>query len=161
MKKINNKGFMFVETLIVATFLVTTLLFIYVQFNKITNTYDTSFKYNTVDGLYMTKNIIKYVSNDGIDKLKLDITQDGVEFIDITNCSSTYFNNSNYCNVLIDYSNVKTILFTNENLDSLKTSDPALNQTLIDFINHINYEKTDGYRIIVEFNNNTFASLKI
>ena len=53
MKKKNNKGFMLVETLIVATFLVTTLLFIYVQFNNITRTYDTSFRYNTVNGLIL------------------------------------------------------------------------------------------------------------
>jgi len=58
-------------------------------------------------------------------------------------------------------SNVKTVLFTNENLVTLKNNTDGLNQTMIDFINYINYETTTGYRIIIEFNDNTFASLKI
>lgn len=161
MKKMNNKGFMLVETLIVATFLVTTLLFIYIQFNNITRTYDTSFKYNTVNGLYTTKNIIKYISTDGIDALKTGLSEDGVEYINITNCSTEYFNETDYCNILMNSANIKTVLFTKENLDSLKTTIVSLEQTMIDFINYINYEKTTGYRIIIEFNDNTFASLKI
>ena len=32
---------------------------------------------------------------------------------------------------------------------------------MIDFINYINDESTNDYRIIVEFNDNTFASIKI
>jgi len=161
MKKMNNKGFMLAETLIVATFLVTTLLFIYIQFNNITNTYDNSFKYNTVNGLYNAKNIIKYISTDGIEKLKAELSQDGVEFINITNCSNTYFTETEYCNVMMSSSSVKTALFAKENLEDLKKSTTSLDQTMIDFINYIDYEKTTGYRIIIEFNDNTFASLKI
>ena len=63
MKKIDNRGFMLTETLIVATFLVTTLLFLYIQFNNVTKTYDTSFKYNTVNGLYAVNNIINYIKS--------------------------------------------------------------------------------------------------
>ena len=161
MKKMNNKGFMLTETLIVATFLVTTLLFIYVQFNNINKTYNNSFKYNTVNGLYNSKNITQYISTDGLDALKNAIAQDDVEFINITDCSSAYFTENEYCNVLMSSSNVKTVLFTKENLDSLKNITTNLEQTIIDFINYINYEETTGYRIIVEFNDNTFASLKI
>ena len=32
---------------------------------------------------------------------------------------------------------------------------------MIDFIRYINYEKTDGYRIIVEFKDGTFATLRV
>lgn len=161
MKKMNNKGFMLIETLIVSTFLVTTLLFIYVQFNNITRTYDTSFKYNTVNGLYNTKNIIHYIKNDGFENLKSAITSEGVYYINIRDCSNTYFNETEYCSVLMNASNIKTILFTEENLSNLKNNTTNLEQTMIDFINFINYEETTGYRIIIEFNDNTFASLKI
>lgn len=161
MKKMNNKGFMLVETLIVATFLVTTLLFIYIQFNNIKRTYNNSFKYNTVNGLYTAKNIIKYISTDSIDILKTELAQDGVEFINITDCSNTYFTEENYCKILMNSSNVKTVLFTEENLDTLKNATTSLDQTMIDFINYVDYEKTTGYRIIIEFNDNTFASIKI
>lgn len=160
MKKINNKGFMLAETLIVATFLVTTLLFIYVQFNNITKKYDNSFKYNTVNSLYITKNIINYISTDGVDRLKENVNYSPNGFIDITNCQTQYFNETNYCTVLMNSSNVKTILFTKENLDGLKET-TVLDQTIMDFINYIDYEAVEGYRVIIEFNDNTFASLKI
>ena len=161
MKKMNKKGFMLAETLIVATFLVTILLFIYIQFNNITKTYDNSFKYNTVNGLYNAKNIIKYISTDGVGNLKEELSKQGLKFINITDCSNLYFSSLEYCKVLMDSSNVKTVLFTKENLSILKTSNDLLDQTIIDFINYIDYTETDGYRIIIEFNDNTFASLKI
>lgn len=161
MKKIDNRGFMLVETLIVATFLVTVLLFIYIQFTNITKAYDNSFKYDTVNGLYSTKNIIKYISADGIELLTQDLINKNQDFIDITDCSSAYFGESDYCNVLIEASNIRTVLFTKENLTNLKNNANGLDQTIIDFINYIDYEKIDGYRVIIEFNDNTFASLKI
>jgi len=152
---------MLVETLIVATFLVTTLLFIYVQFNNINKSYDNSFRYNTVNGLYTAKNIIKYISTDGIDRLKTAMVENDLELINITNCSNEYFTESNYCSILINSSNIKTVLFTRENLSSLKDKTTNLDQTMVDFIEYINYEETLGYRVIIEFNDNTFATLKI
>ena len=161
MKKMNNKGFMLTETLIVATFLVTTLLFIYIQFNNITRTYDTSFKYNTVNGMYNAKNIIQYINNDGIDNLKTALNEEGIHYINITNCSNSYFSESDYCTILMEATNVKTVLFTNENLTNLKNNVTELDQTLLDFINYINHENTEGYRIIIEFNDETFATLRV
>lgn len=159
MKKIDNRGFMLTETLIVATFLVTTLLFLYIQFNNVTKTYDTSFKYNTVNGLYAVNNIINYIKSDGIDTLKTSVNN--VDYIDITECPDTYFTEQNYCNILIDTLKIKTVLFTKENLTTLKNNRTALDQTMIDFVKFINYEEVEGYRLIIEFNDNTFASLKI
>ena len=161
MKKINDRGFMLTETLIVATFLVTTLLFIYVQFNKITKTYDTSFKYNTINGLYAANNIKKYISNDGIANLKNALAGESVDFVSISDCSNTYFKEVEYCQVLMNNSNIKTALFTKENLASLKSNTNGLDQTMIDFINYINDDGTSDYRIIIEFKDNTFASIKI
>lgn len=161
MKKMNNKGFMLSETLIVATFLVTVLLFLYVQFNKVTKTYDTSFKYNTVNGLYSTNNIINYIKTDGLDNLKIELLNEGIEFVNITSCHTDYFNETDYCSVLMETLNIKTAIFTNENLTTLKSIDTGLEQTMIDFIEYIKFEEIDGYRVIIEFNDNTFASLKV
>ncbi|MBE6144258.1 MAG: hypothetical protein E7169_01645 [Firmicutes bacterium] len=161
MKKMNNRGFMLSETLIVATFLVTTLLFLYIQFNKVTKTYDTSFKYNTVNGLYSTNNIIDYIKTDGLENLKIELLKEGIEFVDITSCHTDYFKEKDYCSVLIESLNIKTVIFTNENLTTLKSINTGLKQTIIDFIDYIKFEETDGYRVIVEFNDDTFASLKV
>lgn len=165
MKKMNNKGFMLAETLIVATFLVTTLLFIYIQFNNITKTYDTSFKYNNVNGLYTAKNIIKYISTDGLENLKTSLDSDNGFIIDMTDCSSEYFNETEYCSALVNSSNIKTVLFTINNSEIINVNKIKgfipLEQTMMDFIGYIDFEGTDGYRIIIEFNDNTYATLKI
>lgn len=159
MKKMNNRGFMLTETLIVATFLVTTLLFIYLQFNNVVKTYDTSFEYNTVNGLYAVNNIANYINSDGIDALKNAISSS--EYVNITSCSDIYFTETNYCQTLLENLKVKTVLFTKEDLTGLKNSSTDLDQTMIDFINYINYEKIEAYRIVAEFSDGTFASLRV
>lgn len=158
MKKVNNKGFMLVETLIVSTFLLTVLLFIYIQFNNITKTYDASFKYNTVNGLYAVNNVVSYISNDGLDKLK---TSSSSEPIDMTSCPSEYFNEVDYCTRLLATLKVKKAVFIDSDLTSKVKENNSLDQAIIDFIDYIGPDKTSGYRVILEFNDNTLSSLKI
>lgn len=159
MKKMNDKGFLLAETLIVATFLATTLLFLYIQLNNVVKSYYTSFKYNTANSLYAANNIVDYITSDGLDKLKTDISSNN--YINITNCPNNYFKETNYCEILFDSLKVKTAIFTKEDLTDLKKSNIKLDQTMVDFINYIDYEKNDSYRVIVEFKDNTFASLRI
>ena len=59
MKKINNKGFMLVEVLVVSVFISSILIVMFVQFKKINNSYNVSFNYNTVDSLYLLNNVKK------------------------------------------------------------------------------------------------------
>ena len=51
------------ETLIVSTFAASTMIFIFIQFRRITTEYDRTFHYNTVEGLYATQEINKYILN--------------------------------------------------------------------------------------------------
>ena len=155
MKKMNNRGFMLTETLIVSTFLVTTLLFIYIQFNNITKTYEKSFKYNTVNSLYSLNNLKNYILNDGVDNLKNRASEN--IFVLINDCSSDYFAYTNYCSKLIDSLNIKTALLIYNDVDIDATS--GLDQTIIDFINDMDI-KLDYY-LVAEFNDNTFAYLEL
>lgn len=59
MKK-NNKGFTMLETLITSTLIISTLVFLYVQFNNLKRNYDDSFKFNTVEGIHKAKQLTKY-----------------------------------------------------------------------------------------------------
>ena len=68
MKKLNKKGFMLTETLIVATMLITILLVMYVQFKTVIRSYQQSFKYNTINNLYSLYNVKKYVERDKSDQ---------------------------------------------------------------------------------------------
>lgn len=59
MKK-NNKGFTMLETLIASTLIVSTLVFLYVQFNSLLTNYNESFTLNTVQGIHNAKQLAKY-----------------------------------------------------------------------------------------------------
>ena len=162
MKKNNKKGFIFAETIAVSVVIMTSLVIIYTQFISVNNSYNRSFQYNNVNGLYITKNIRDFINNENsLNKL---ITALGNNtYLDITSCSNEYFIEYGYCETLFEYSGVKTVLFTNEDITNLKKdiTSTSYNQTLKDFIMRINNSVEDNYRLIVEFDDETYATLKI
>jgi len=64
----NNKGFAITEVLILSTVIIGVLIFMYSQFKNINRSYQISFKYDTVEGMYLANNIINYISDDNYDK---------------------------------------------------------------------------------------------
>ena len=52
MKKVNNKGFMLTETIVVSTFTLTILVLLFVYFKDLVIAYNDSYRYNTVEGVY-------------------------------------------------------------------------------------------------------------
>ena len=161
MKKVDNKGFMLVETLIVATLIISVLIYLFIQFQTIAKSYNTSFNYNTVDAAYGVSNIRNYILSDGYEELLNYQNTANNGYVDITNCNSEYFEETEYCLSLFDQLNVKTVLFTKNNLSNLKSKNFTFNEKLKSFINYIKYDNEKVYRIIVEYKNGTFGSLKI
>jgi hypothetical protein len=170
MKK-NKSGFILVETLIVSVFIVTTLIFLYVQFQKIETSYSTTFKYNTTDNLYKVYNIRKYL----LEGLNIGSNYQNVvstflssddQYLNLTSCPSTVISdNRDYCLSLFQKLDIKTVLFTREDLTDLKADLNNLyfiSEDLKAFIRYIDFDgNVAEYRLIVEFNDGTFASLKI
>lgn len=156
MKKINNKGFMLVETLVCATFIVGILTFIYVQFTNINQSYENSFKYNTVNDLYLTNQARIYIEQNGVENLKNALINK--DYIDITACPSEYLQEYDYCKQLMSDLNIKQIIFTKADLKNKLSEDISAN--LFDFIKKVNLIK-EGYVLYVEFNDNTYATLKV
>ena len=62
MKK-NNKGFTILETLITSTLIISTLVFLYVQFSNLKKNYQESFEFNTVRGIHKAKELAKFYKN--------------------------------------------------------------------------------------------------
>lgn len=162
MKK-SNFGFVLAETITVSIIVIGALITIYTQFVTIINSYNISFKYNTVDGMYAVNNINKFIISDGIDGLKVQLTDHS--YIDITNCSSDYFIEYLYCENLFANLDVKTVLFSKENTNDLENAfniDNPYSNNFKKFINTLKNNSTEqNYRITVEFNDGTFSSLKI
>ncbi len=163
MKKSNKKGFILAETIAVSTIVMTSLVIIYSQFVSINNSYNRSFSYNNVNNLYLVKNIRDYLSEGSLNKLTSAIDENNLLYIDITSCSNEYFTEYIYCETLLDAANVKTILFTKEDINQLKDNlnNIDLTEKMKSFINFINSTNENNYRLIVEFNDDTYATLKI
>ncbi len=165
MKKLNNKGFMLTETLVVAAFVIATLVFLYTQFRTVNRSYNTSFKYNNAEELYALSNISDYLKLNGISKIQSVVTSSSQQYLDITGCSEVFLSENNYCLALMDTLSVKQVIVASENLDSLKSiikTDNHLSEEMKAFISMIQYDNTSaGYRLIAEFANGTFATIAI
>lgn len=165
MKKINNKGFMLTETLVVAAFVIATLVFLYTQFRTVNRSYSTSFKYNNAEELYALGNMSDYLKPNGISMVSSVATSSSDRYLDITSCSDNFLSETSYCNALINTLGIKQVIVAEENLDALKSamkSNERLSEEMKDFISVIKYNKTGtGYRIIAEFTNGTFATITI
>lgn len=157
MKK-NNQGFMLVETLICATFVSTILIVIYIQFQNINNEYEKSFKYNTVNDLYLANEAKKYiVKSDIIEKLNSNSN-----LIDITNLlendSSEYSNLLNYGKTLLKTLNLKQVIRADK---SITDEDYPSNITdeFKQFIkNNLPTDQTKNFYF--EFNDGSYSYLK-
>lgn len=157
MKKLNNKGFMLIEILVVSVFISTVLTVLFVQFKKINESYEVSFNYNTVDGLYLIDNVKKIIGAN-ISSYTSDIsdTTKYYNFYSKLCPSSTY-----ECNMLkkID---IKTLYLVRKDAKDDMLKDTNLSTTFKDYLKYMSFKvyNTD-YFLIAEFNNETFASVNV
>lgn len=156
MKKSNNKGYMLVETLVATTIIVTALLFLYVQYSNITKNYRESFSYNTTNNLYGAYNLKKYILEDGYNTLVEEL--ENHDYVDITDCSSNYFVDEDYCEVLISSMEIKQVFFTTEDVSNI---DFEVNDAFKSFIKKIVYDDVEEHRLLIEFNDETFATVLV
>ena len=167
MKKMNNRGVMLLETLVVSTFIITVLVYLYVQFSNLKHNYDTSFKYDTIPGLYSLKEVDKFINKKyGYADLKEAV--DDKKYIELYNngCNLTYFSdNYSYCDKLMSDINIKYLLLVSSNLSALKNSLKENNRYsngLYNYIKRINYNSNENtYILVAQFNDNSFSNLII
>lgn len=169
MKK-NNKGFILLETLLVSTFIITVLIYLYIQFSNVKKSYDISFKYDTIQSLYGLKEISKFINNNyGYGDFKDDADNSDNKYIELYNdntCKLTYFSdNFAYCNKIMSNLNIKTLLFVSSDVsylkNKLKTNNPYSNNLYLYLRNLDPYIADNAYILIAEFNDKSFATLKI
>lgn len=170
MKKLDSKGFLLTELLVTATLVSTVLIFLYTQFYTIKRSYDTSFKYNTVNGLYALSNMRSFLEENDIYILTQGLNT--ASYIDLKT-GNLQTANTTYFNELMTGLNIKYLIFTNQNIDNLinqinngtaLNSDTNEYEDLKKFIKRIDFDNKDtsnNYRIIAEFNDNTFASILV
>lgn len=165
MKKLNKMGFMLTETLIVASFVIATLVFLYTQFRTVSRSYAAGFKYNNAEQLYALENMSDYLKTENLTAIGLAINETSEEYVDITSCPSNAFERSVYCNALVDSLRIKQLIVTNENLGNFVKATPNISQfseEMKTFISSIKYKKSGtNYRLIAEFLDGTFATITV
>ena len=163
----NNKGFMLLETLIVSTIILSTLIFLFVQFTNIKENYEVSFRYNTIPGIYIAKELSDFLVENNInDSLSNMLDNEENGFINIK--THTHINNGdkNFYQTMIFNMNIKNVLYTSANLEKLKA---YLNSSKVDtsiftesfkeYIFSLKTKNVNNNRLIIMFNDKTFASI--
>lgn len=157
----NNKGFVITEVLILSTIIIGVLVFMYAQFKSINRSYQYSFEYDTVGGMYLANNIVNFINDDNYDKLVEKLVTEDERYIDITNCDENLIKSYNFCTMLMEQSQVEKVIFTEENLNKLKQNMLDLEPDLKNYINQISTtNERNDYRIIVKYTDGTFASMR-
>ena len=157
-----NKGFMLIETLITSTIVLGALIFLFIQFSSVKRTYENSFKYNTIPGLYKAKEIANFIVND--DKTDLTIQNEYITYEE----QDCFTHSSNLCSRLINKMDIKHMIITSNNIKSLQNKlsgddysrDTFGNDRFKEYILSLDDIITNGNkRIIIEFNDGTFATV--
>ena len=149
---------MLTETLIVATLLITVLLFMYVQFKNVMRSYERSFKYNTINNIYALNNAKKYIESENYVLMANSLFNK--DYLELNKCQSVYFKDQNYCNELMQNLNIKKLYLTQQNLQYIKDK-KIFDSNTQEFIDSIDFNTDDGYRLIAKFNDNTYGTLKV
>ena len=168
MKKSNQKGFMLTETLIVSTLVIGVLLFLFIQFRGINQSYNTVINYNSADALLAAENLRTFYFNDNYDAIEEYYRNNHLKFLDLTNCPSSVINLQEYCNSITSKVNVKKVLFTDADLNyitqALNRKELQLEPTFEKYIRSLENDEEGTllkYRIIVELNSGEFGNIKM
>lgn len=100
MKRVKNRGFILVETMVVSIFVMAIFVFVYRNSIPMMGRYQRLNRYDDLDGVYaanmVKKMVTSYLSFDRIDNLLVNST-----YVDVSNCSDTnLYSDAAYCTKL-------------------------------------------------------------
>lgn len=160
MKKLNNKGFVLVETLVVSVFLMTIFSILYNNFYPLIGEYDRREAFDDLDGKYAAYWVKRMIQNDGYN---LDISSLMASSYAEFNCDN--FNtptSQETCKTLIKRLQVNKAYIIQYNTSKFKNEVENLHpgsysNGIKDYVNYLPmFSKSPsangaGYRVIVEF----------
>ncbi|MGN1312204.1 MAG: hypothetical protein ACI4U4_04245 [Bacilli bacterium] len=151
--RINRKGFMLAEVIIVSVIICVVLVSLFTGINRVTKAYDLRNRYYDVNALYMAEKANLYLIEDkSINNLISDDTPVKVENSNLNEVIS-FYNSGNTDSVV----NIYFTPYDQTNLESLK--DKGTNQTYKDFIDylsgHLEFNGEYTYMLISEICNST------
>lgn len=163
MKKSNQKGFMLVEAFVVSTVVLGVLVFMFVQLRTVVNGFDRSFSYNTVPGIYIANELGDFIVSHDYDNLKQKVNINGYIVQNIDSYIDFDYATNILWNEMLKAASIKNVVISTEDAVAIKTSNNVLSSVkLEDYIKFLSVDSNSNqYRIIVEFNDDTYASVKL
>lgn len=154
----NSKGFVLTETLIVSAVVITVLIVIFANVRKLSINSNKTFKYNRPNDVMLLESFADYLIQDDV------VKNAKFNYADLSDCTSSYLTDKDTCSFLISTSNIEKIIMTKNDLASLKEEvakeTSAYSNDFAQYISSINNEyDTNGYRLVAEFNDGTFANI--
>ena len=149
--KLNKKGFMLVEVVIVATVISTVLVFLYISINRMSDAYDTRNRYYDVDAMEAAMEL-----NDSLDN-----TYESTQYytqIPSNNRFVRFYNNSSSINNTIEAYYVKSNLVSITQLYDSQNVDNYLKEYINYLRDKINFQSYN-YLLIVELKDKNVSDL--
>ena len=164
----NNKGFVFIETLIVVSVLTVSLLILYSSYSSLIRNEKNRLKFDDTSYLYRTYYIEKFFRNFRLDLATIELNKsDPAKPLFLLNpfgCRSDIFlneeDNLGLCEILIEELHINALYLTFNDLSELQecTNSTGICEVFLQVNDHMaQYLKTiggkgkEGYRIIIEF----------
>lgn len=186
MKKIDTRGFVMVETIIVAVFVMGICAFLFANFIPLIGEYERVEKYDTMDKKYKTNEIRKMILREldtDNEQLFTNVDTNGYvrysfkeedngEIKTIYNELCNYLDSKNYCNTLLgsNYLNVSSIIITPFKLEGFKNlvkNSKDFSKAEKQYIDYLpSYKKYSSrydsyYRLIVVYNDGDLSNIEV
>lgn len=125
MRRLNQRGFVLVETLVVTIFVLTLFIFVYKNTVPVIGDYEAMYSYDDIDSVYASnlfkQVILKYANTDYIDEY---LSRPENTYLNITDCNNNniYFNQE-YCTKMKETLSIKEddyIFITEYNIEKFK-----------------------------------------
>ncbi len=143
--KLNNKGFMMAEVIIVSAIIITTMVSLYAGFNRVYSTYNERNTFFSSDGIYALKTFEDFYINEQImNKIANSLITN--DYIDLTNCDNTTYYQTAYqktlCNQIKNQYKINKIIATTYDLSKIDATinnidtNEEYNETLKDYLEY-------------------------
>ena len=146
-----SKGYVLAETLIVTSFVAGVLIYLLIQLTNLDNNYEKTENYNKAPNLYALIDIVYYIkkNNACLNSIK-ELGNSAVKITSLNGCGGI--------NDLLNLEKITTLLVC-KNKENVNFNN-LLDEKFTDFKNTISWEGIEDYRLIAEFTDDSYATLK-
>lgn len=167
MSKKNNNGFLLAESLIVSTFVLTVITLIFIQFKNLMVNNKRHYTYNSIENIYNLGSFADYLKaneneSNSLNKALSEMSNNYYMVFDGGNCASSVLNSGTQdgCAALAAKMDLKYVIYTDSNVENVKSSITGIDQDMRDFIEKIDSTQIDGKgRLFAKFKDGSFATI--